>query len=60
MVGERITLLEDELTELAANEVSNSEILDMELNMDIDELLEITLCEMRNDTKLFENSGASN
>ena len=45
---------EEELTQLAANEVSNSEILDMDLNMDIDELLEITLCEMRNHTKLFE------
>ena len=54
MVGERISLLEGELAQLAANEVSNSEILDMELNMDIDELLEITLCEMRNHTKLFE------
>ena len=54
MVGERISLLEGELAQLAANEVSNNEILDMELNMDIDELLEITLCEMRNHTKLFE------
>ena len=26
----------------------------MELNMSIDELLEITLCEMRNHTELFE------
>ena len=53
-VGERISLLESELENLAEAEISNEDILKMDLNMEIDELLEITLCEMRNHTKLFE------
>lgn len=56
MVGERISLLESKLAQLVTNEVENIKILNMELNMDIDELLEITLSEMRNHTKLFEKS----
>ena len=53
-VGERISLLESELEDLAEAEISNEDILKMDLNMEIDELLEITLCEMRNHMKLFE------
>ena len=53
-VSERISLLEAELEDLADAEVSNEDILNMDLNMSTDELLEITLCEMRNHTKLFE------
>ena len=59
MVGEQIFLLEDELSLLATNEIGNDEILNMELNMGIDDLLEITLCDMRNHTKLCENSETS-
>ena len=51
-IGERISLLEVKLEDLAEAEVSNDEILNMELYMSIDELLEITLCEMMNHTKL--------
>ena len=54
MVGERISLLETELVTLANDEISNEEILSTELTMEVDELLEITLCEMRNHTKIFE------
>ncbi len=53
-VGERISFLESELETLADAETSNEDILKMNLNMELDELLEITLCEMRNHTKLFE------
>ena len=53
-VGERISLLESELENLAEAETSNEDILKMDLNMELDELIEITLCEMRNHTKLFE------
>ena len=41
MVGERISLLENKLVQFAVNEIDN------------DELLEVTLCEMRNHTQLF-------
>ena len=48
------------MAQLAETEVSNEEILNMELNMSIDELLEITLCEMRNHTKLLKRTGKGN
>ena len=53
-VGERISFLESELETLAEAETTNEDILKMDLNMELDELIEITLCEMRNHTKLFE------
>ena len=54
IVGERISLLENKLVLLAETEIGNEEILNMELTMEVDELLGITLCEMRIHTKLFE------
>ena len=41
-------------------ETSNKEILNMDLTMPIEELLDVTVCEMRNHTKLFEKDKKRN
>ena len=54
-VNDRIKHLEELLVNITNSEINNNTLLTMDLTMELDDLLEITLSEMRNHTILFQS-----